>query len=248
MHDAMQVDALALDLRPRSMLEASDLGVRLVQAHAGSVWRSIAPMYALVAALALSTVGIAYWLPALTLFWLKPWLDRSVLFVLSRAVFGESTRFADLWRNQRGVWWSQWVSTLTLRRLSPWRSFTQAAYQLEGQHGTALRRRRGQLLRGRRAYAAAMHLAFANVEMIFYVGVFALVAWMQPAGDAFDVFRMLAGTQGPTAALVAAAAYAVVVFMLEPFYVGAGFAMYLNRRVELEAWDIEQEFRRVFAA
>ena len=37
------------------------------------------------------------------------------------------------------------------------------------------------------------------------------------------------------------------VLFLEPFYVAAGFAMYLNRRAELEAWDIEQEFRRAFA-
>jgi hypothetical protein len=43
-------------------------------------------------------------------------------------------------------------------------------------------------------------------------------------------------------------AYAAVVAFLEPFYVAAGFGMYLNRRVELEAWDIEQEFRRAFAA
>jgi hypothetical protein len=42
-------------------------------------------------------------------------------------------------------------------------------------------------------------------------------------------------------------AYVVAVLFLEPFYVAAGFAMYLNRRAELEAWDIEQEFRRAFA-
>jgi hypothetical protein len=41
-------------------------------------------------------------------------------------------------------------------------------------------------------------------------------------------------------------AYAVVVLFLEPFYVAAGFAMYLNRRAQLEAWDIEQELRRAF--
>ena len=41
--------------------------------------------------------------------------------------------------------------------------------------------------------------------------------------------------------------YAMAVLFLEPFYVAAGFAMYLNRRAELEAWDIEQEFRRAFA-
>ena len=48
------------------------------------------------------------------------------------------------------------------------------------------------------------------------------------------------------ATLCLAAVYGAVVALLEPFYVGAGFAMYLNRRVQLEAWDIEQEFRRAF--
>ena len=48
--------------------------------------------------------------------------------------------------------------------------------------------------------------------------------------------------------LLVSLAYAGIVLLLEPFYVAAGFAMYLNRRVELEAWDIEQEFRLAFAA
>ncbi len=43
------------------------------------------------------------------------------------------------------------------------------------------------------------------------------------------------------------ACFALAVAIVEPFFVGAGFAMYLNRRVELEAWDIEQEFRLAFA-
>jgi hypothetical protein len=42
--------------------------------------------------------------------------------------------------------------------------------------------------------------------------------------------------------------YAIAVLFLEPFFVAAGFGMYLHRRAELEAWDIEQEFRRAFAA
>ena len=48
------------------------------------------------------------------------------------------------------------------------------------------------------------------------------------------------------AALTIPIAYALVVLFLEPFYVAAGFALYLNRRAELEAWDIEQEFRHAF--
>jgi hypothetical protein len=33
--------------------------------------------------------------------------------------------------------------------------------------------------------------------------------------------------------------------LMEPFFVGGGFALYLNRRVELEGWDIELAFRRL---
>jgi hypothetical protein len=35
--------------------------------------------------------------------------------------------------------------------------------------------------------------------------------------------------------------------LVEPFLVGAGFGLYLNRRVQLEAWDVEHAFRRIAA-
>jgi hypothetical protein len=55
----MQVDALAVDLRPRSMMEAGDLGVRLVQWRALDVWRCYLPVFLAVLALALATAEIA---------------------------------------------------------------------------------------------------------------------------------------------------------------------------------------------
>jgi hypothetical protein len=244
----MQVDALAVDLRPRSMMEATDLGVRLVQLRARSVWRTVALPYLVIVALALSTVEIAGWLPALLIFWFKPWLDRSLLFVLSRAVFGEETRFADLWQARRSVWWGSLLHTLTLRRLSPWRSFTQAVHQLEGQGGTARRKRRTQFLRGKKGAATAMHLAFAHLEFVFVIAVLALAIWFDPQGNTGrNIFDLLRADDSVATSLLSATVYAGIVLLLEPFYVAAGFAMYLNRRVELEAWDIEQEFRRAFA-
>jgi hypothetical protein len=42
-----------------------------------------------------------------------------------------------------------------------------------------------------------------------------------------------------------AAGYAVAVLLLEPFYVAAGFGLYLNRRTLLEGWDIEVALRRI---
>jgi hypothetical protein len=244
----MRVESLSVQLRPRPMNEAADLGVRMVQSHAASIWGTCLPVFLAVFLIALSTVEIASWLPMFIVFWLKPWLDRSVLFVLSRAVFGEETRFADLWVARRQVWWQQWPRTLVLRRLSPWRSFTQPIYQLEGQSGAALKERRAQLMRGQGGAATFMHLVFAHMEMVLYMGVLFLVVWMLPEGVQWNPARWLAQTDQVAPAAVAFLIYAAVVAVLEPFYMAAGFAMYLNRRVELEAWDIEQEFRRVFDA
>src|SRR5690606_28081180 len=39
--------------------------------------------------------------------------------------------------------------------------------------------------------------------------------------------------------------FAGVWLVLEPFYVAAGFALYLNRRTLLEGWDIEVALRRI---
>ena len=243
----MHVDALSVQLRPRLMTEAADLGVRLVQAHARSVYGSFLPVYAVVAVLALGTVELATWLPGLVIFWLKPWLDRSLLFALSRAVFGEPTRFSDLWQARRQVWGGQWFSTLTLRRLSPWRAYTQPMQQLEGQSGPARRARRLQLLNGKRGAALAMHGALAHVEAVLLAAFLALCFWLTPPALRSQVYQWFTASGSVPASLLMTVPYVLVVLLVEPFYVAAGFAMYLNRRVELEAWDIEQELRRACA-
>ena len=33
--------------------------------------------------------------------------------------------------------------------------------------------------------------------------------------------------------------------VIEPFYIGAGFGLYLDRRTQIEGWDIEIAFRRM---
>jgi len=244
----MKIEAIAVHLRPRSMSEATDLGVRLVQANARSVWATFAPVWAVVVLIALACGSISPWLPVWIVFCIKPWLDRTLLFVLSRAVFGTPTRLRDVWAAQRTVWWQQLLSTLTWRRLSPWRSYTQPARQLEGQRGAAGRTRRKQLLRGKQGAAFGMHSAFAQLESLLLIGIIVLAVWFVPDANQRTLFESLSGLDSPLISMLIAAAYAGVVLLVEPFYVGAGFAMYLNRRVELEAWDIEQEFRLAFAA
>jgi len=247
----MRVEGLAVALRPRSQGEACDLGLALVRRHARSVWRCFAPVYGLVALLALCTVDTGAWLPILIVFWLKPWLDRSLLFVLARAVFGEETRGADLWHARRHVLGGQLLRTLLWRRFSPWRAYTQPVEQLEGQQGAARRKRCQLMLNENRGAAAALQISFVHAEAALTYSLLALLWWFAPdAGRAnvWDWFwhpgQHAAGQLGLD--LILSLAYMAVVFFLEPFYVAAGLAMYLNRRVVLEAWDIEQEFRHAF--
>ena len=242
----MKVDAIRLDLRPRSMFEAADLGVRLVSAHLRSVWTSCAPVYAFVLLVAATMLPFGIGWTLLTVIWLKPWLDRSILFVLARAVFGEETRFADVWAARRAVAWQGLLGALTVRRLSPWRSYVQPVLQLEGQRGKARRERVARILGSHRGAALAMQTAFATIESALVVGLLALLPWLMPADDQSSWLALLfEGGSWPSGA--GPAAYVITVAIVEPFFVGAGFAMYLNRRVELEAWDIEQEFRLAFA-
>jgi len=241
----VQIDGLAVRLRPRTAMEAADLGVRLCQDAA----RSIFPCFACVAVplmgLAIAAGEIAAWLPIPAIWFAKPWLDRTILFVLSRAAFGQPSTPADVWRSQRSVWWSQFLFTWTVRRLSLWRSLTQPVYQLEGlsivKSGPRVRAIRRRSAGG----ALVMTSVFSLAEMALTMALVSLVFWLAPRGQGPAV-QIFSGENTFTWVCVSVA-YAIAVLFLEPFYVAAGFGMYLTRRADLEAWDIEQEFRRAFA-
>lgn len=242
----MQVEALSIELRSRPMWEAADLGVRLVQANAASVWRTVAPVMLGLLMLLMPLFWVKSWLPFLLLFWLKPWLDRSILFVLARAIFGQPTRFRDLWQARRSVWWGSLLLTLVVKRLSPWRSFTQPIEQLEHQRGASRRQRVRVLLNSQRGCGLGLQWMFGSLETLLLISLLVLAILFAPEGGAHGIWEWLV-TSAVSAEMAQMFAYSALVWLLEPFFVAAGFAMYINRRVELESWDIEQEFRRAFA-
>jgi hypothetical protein len=242
----MQLDSIALILRPRSMWEGCDLGVRLLQSWLSSVYICYLALALPLFMLFLATFALAGWLPGLLIWLSKPWLDRTILFALSRALFGETSAPADVWSARREVWGSRLWVTLTLSRLSASRSFKQPILQLEGLHGRPLRERLRQVTLRHRGVARMTTLAFANGEIALWASLLALQLWLVPHAPGLQ-WSSPGELFGSRESLMSSAAYGVVVAFLEPFYVAAGFGLYLNRRVELEAWDIEQEFRRAFA-
>jgi len=241
----MQIDAIALTLRPRSMWEGCDLGVRLLHFKMRSVYACHLAVAAPTFLLCLATYPLAPWLPALLIWLAKPWLDYTILFALSRALFGERTAPLDLWAARSRILRPHLLALLLLR-LSASRSFKLPVMQLEGLKGRAQRERIRQLTLRHRGVARAMMLAFVNAEFALCSSVLVLRILLAP-----HIFGLaggwLAGLAASQAGLISSIAYALAVAFLEPFYVAGGFGLYVNRRVELEAWDIEQEFRRAFA-
>jgi hypothetical protein len=244
----VRVEAFTIRLRARQRYEGTDLGVRLCQAAAGSVfscyWSVAVPLFALCAIVLRASPGWALF----AIWFAKPWLDRTILFALARAAFGNRTTLRDLWQARGAVWGGQILTTLIHQRLSLRRAFTQPVYQLEGLRGGARRKRLAVLSKRKVGAARAVTTAYSLVESALTLALIGLAYWLAPQGETVSPFSILQGGPGggPLPYLLLGG-YALSVCVLEPFYVAAGFGLYLSRRVDLEAWDIEQEFRAVFA-
>jgi magnesium-transporting ATPase (P-type) len=241
----MKLENISVVLRPRGAYEATDLGVRLVQRNAGIVFRAWLVFVGPLMLLALSLVTIKAWLPALVIWWLKPAYDRVVLYVLSRAAFGEQVGLSEMalaWRSWLG---NGLLGALTWRRLEFARAFTLPMYVLEGLKGKRRRQRSKVLQKNTRSQAVLTQLAFMHIELALYFSMLMLLVMMLPVYTSLPIWSWLFSEDTPLWWSTLNCAIAALVMMLvEPMYVGAGFALYLNRRVELEAWDIELTLRR----
>jgi len=119
--------------------------------------------------------------------------------------------------------------------------------QLEGQRGRAGRARRKLLAKRMRGYGVWLTLACAHFEWIVLSALGILGYLFIPAGaDTPDFeWRELVQYLGAASSSTDVALYALAVSIIEPFYVCAGFSLYLNRRATLEGWDIELALRRL---
>ncbi len=249
----MRLDQISVELRPRSPWEAMELGTALVRRHARAVWRpwtiATLPVFALLNAAAWAIDAL--WLAALAMWWLLPLFDRIVLSVLARAVFGEApgTRqaLAAVWQGG----WRAALSRLGWRRPSPWRSIAMPVEQLEGLSGGMLARRRAVIVDGIQGHALLLATACLLFVLVLLVSLLMLVLMFVPEELLSESARAMWAlvTQDPPriAQLGFNAALWLAISAVEPFHVGAGFGLYLNRRVRIEAWDIEIVLRRMRA-
>lgn len=244
----MELERLNLELRRRSPWEAADLGLVVLRRWRGAVYRAWFATFVPFALL----LFLALWqwpmLAALIGWWCKPLFDRVLLKVYSEAVFDAPPGVREVWRAlPELVRNSGLLRGLTLGRADMARSFHLPIRQLEGQQGRAAKARHRVL--DRKAHACAVWLTFLCVHFSAFLQLsFILLLDFFSPQEAPPVFDWEALFHGETGFWLSFLPYLAWIFgetLIEPFYVAAGFTLYLNRRNDLEGWDIELGFRRL---
>ncbi len=237
----MDLDRITIALRPRSSWEAMDLGFALARRSFGVLWRLwLVTALPVLALLLFLPRGSTPWV-LLLMWWLKPLYEPFLLYWLSRSLFGEVLPLSTVvrrWRQIAGTWL---LHSLTWRRFQPERSFQMPVFLLEELDSAGRRARIRILGRGQGGPMWLTVLCFV-VELVLAISGLLLFFILIPDGlrygAAADFLHRTENLQGIVAA-------ALAMSLVGPLYVAAGFMLYISRRVDLEAWDIELGFRQV---
>jgi hypothetical protein len=237
----MNLDKLQVNACIRSGWQALDLGLLMARAW----WRplylaGLLPMLPLAVVLLLVFSDQPFWALFL-LWWLKPFWERLPLFIASRLLFSESP---GIWSSMKSLPLKDILPWLLWRRFSVQRAFDNPVTVLESQKGAA-RRERLRVLHGKYSDVALSNqfVSFC-CELLLAFGILILLEFFTPDSlglQLTDKFSDLTLFGEWIVTLAAIAAMSLVM----PFHTMAGFALYLNRRIELEAWDIEISFRNL---
>lgn len=248
----MRIDALTVALRPRSSWEAVELGTALVRRHARAVWGPwlllTLPAFALLNA-AMYALDLL-WIAALLMWWLKPLFARIPLYVLSRAVFGTVPSARTTLREAFRGGGRAMLGYLTWRRLSPARALLMPVDVLEGGPAAQAGERRRVVAGPAYGVAALTLVLFLHFEGVITLGIGLLAFLFVPEEHLLGSLRQVWDyiVESPAwLQLLQNALVWIATSLIEPFNVGAGFGLYLNRRTEIEGWDIELAFRRLRA-
>lgn len=251
----MQIERLVLQLRPRNAWEAIDLGFALTQYYWKKLYATWFVVFIpLVLVIHLAIYAFTSWrLPLaafLIIWWLKPLLDRVVLHVIAGAAFAAPPTLRETARDWKkilfgsGLWWG-----LTLYRLDPARSFKLPIWQLEGLRGRIARERRKILARRASTYGALLTLSVLLWQFVVTISLISMLYLFLPSEflPYFDFWQALFGPEKLPLSFLYLwdIAFLLSFSLLEPFYVVAGFSLYLHRRTVLEGWDLELAFRQM---
>ncbi len=240
----MQLDQATANIRPRHPWEGVDLGFALARQWSLPLWLLWLAVAGPVFVVANIVFFNSVWLVMLVLFWLKPVYEIALLYWLSRALFGDQPNYREALKSIGSQGAGMLAAAVSVRRLSWYRSFLLPVYMLESLPRASRDRRLREMRSGLQTPAWLTFICI-HLEAVLYYSALALVTMLLPEPLVELSFEQMALGETMTARWLMVAAYGLSISVIAPFYVAAGFGLYLARRTELEAWDLEIEFRRL---
>lgn len=247
----MKLEALQVELRPRGAWEGVELGLAMLQRWSGPLLRlsllTIVPFW-LVVLLAPLPPAAGLWLVACA-WWLSPLFERLVVFVLARSMFGAAPGVRELWSEAAAVFVRGSARTLTWKRVLPHRALLHPIDVLEGVLGDERRRREREIGGGSAGVMSLVMLLTFVFEGVFWFSAMGLFLFATPG----ELLPSTTEWMDDPQLLAESVAFeiAVSVSLLAAHVLGvwihaaAGFGLYLQRRTQLEGWDLEVAFRRL---
>ena len=239
----MRLDAAVARIRRRNAWQALDLGVLLARRWYGpllALWLCAAAFLA--PPLALSARLLPGWGFVLAFCLVLPLLDAPLTLWAGRALFAERPGLREtlvLFGRRLGP---RLAWRLLLHRLHPLRPIAFAVLMLEdpapGEAGPRIRLL-GQGRAGAEMLPPAAFLVNLLLAAALLVAGVALIPGELRWFEASDLLTEDAGRR------VLFAVWALVCALMAPFHFCGGFMLYISRRVDLEAWDLELGLRNL---
>lgn len=251
----MRLEDVTAKIRPRARWESIDLGCVMARRSYGTILLAwlvcVWPLW-IAGVLGFGLISEGGWHVWWSTFWV--WLTLGIagrlpLHIMSRELFGEKVTawgviklwpkmmFTNVWRGIVG-------------RFSVSRGLAMPVSQLEGLKGATYKSRVNLLLRngGDGATQAVLVSHLLMLVTTFACWFFIMMVYQfYGENDLFErVFEdMYMHGEDHSISWLFLLFYGISVTLIEPLFVGAGFAMYVNSRTLTEGWDIELSFKRL---
>jgi len=243
----VQLDKIIIELRQRSPWEAMDLGVMVMR----KLWPVILfPWLILMSCVLMFVVFAEYqgflYFAGIFIWLIKPVYESMILHIISHGIFGQYLSVSDVYSSM-GKWLKTGVLTSVLFwRLSPSRSFNMPVHLLEGLSGAKRKRRLESLHRVAGSHSMGLTIIGIHFEYVVLLTLYVLLFFIAPDSTTEYFKSLVDNTNDQTLwFIIGSVIYSITLFILEPFYVASGFMLYLNRRTQLEGWDVELDFKKI---
>ncbi len=242
----MKIEHIQVSLRERNPWQAIDLGFNISRHYSAMLYKSYLLgllMFGVPIVIILhnypSWAGLLIW-------YIKPLFEVGPQVLLSQKIFGENFSNKQIAKITFNSIKKHWWPSITYLRFSVRRSFIMPVFLLEGLTTKARRNRLATLSLGQSQGPTSLTILLAHCEMLFYFVLLFIIYQFIPVYERIDPFVIFKPeSQSLWFQWVTLCCWLISITLVAPFYLSSGFTLYLNKRIELEGWDLELSFKKI---